>query len=230
MGQKRRTNPSFLSKDEAERDKTRTEQMVRSLVEGVNYDMILSNKSPDSNLISTPKRVLSDEFTVSEDHIITDRNYKRIYDLADRSNKKARGPKYFPKSCLHKSQSDQIKKHSQPTIELLGETQNFVVQLNNETHLIELYGKDFFIGKLFKLKIHVGESLEITRLLTQARNKIEQKQKARVGETSHFVVDVDGSQRLAILYEKNNEDVKLGFSESEITPILNFLAKARALF
>ena len=45
LGQKRRTNPSFLTKDEAERDKTRTERIVRSLADGIHYDMILPNSN-----------------------------------------------------------------------------------------------------------------------------------------------------------------------------------------
>jgi hypothetical protein len=113
---------------------------------------------------------------------------------------------------------------------VLWETKNFVVQLNYETRLIELYGKDFFFGKLFKIRFNASESFGISNLLVEARNRIEQKQKVRIGETSHFIVDLDGTQKLVILYEKNSQDVRLGFNESEINPILDFLAKARSLF
>ena len=229
MGQKRRTNSSFQSKEEAERQKRQMKQMVSGIAHGIDNSMILPNVSHPENL-SPPRRVLTEEFKTSEIHTITDQNYKRLYDLSDRSNKKARGPKYVPKRNLHKSQSNQMNTHNQPSIKLLGETKNFVVQLDNGKRSIEIYGKDFFVGNLFKLRFNVGESKEITNLLAQARNKLEQKQKLRVGETSNFIVDVDGIQRLATLYEKNSQDVKLGFSEGEITPILDFLAKARSLF
>lgn len=109
----------------------------------------------------------------------------------------------------------------------LGETKNFVVQFNYETKLIELYGKDFFIGKLFKLRFDAGESKEITNLLAKARNRIGQRQDASIGETTHFVVTIDAYNKIAILYDKNGHDVKLGFSESEITPLLDLLAKTR---
>jgi hypothetical protein len=230
LGQKRRTNPSFLSKDEAERDKARTEQVVKGIANGIDNSMIIPNVSRGPNIPSTPRRVLTEESKTLEIHTITNQNRDRLYDLSEYSNKKAKGPKYFPKRYFQKLKPKQLDMNSKPSIKLLGETKNFVVQLDNGKRLIEIYAKDFFIGKLFKLRINAAESKEITNLLAQARNKIEQKQKYRVGETSYFFVDVDGIQGLAFVSEKINQDIKLGFCEGEITPILDLLAKARSLF
>jgi hypothetical protein len=210
----RRTNPSFLSIDEAARDRKRIEQMVKGISEGKSEgSVVFSNVGYNGPKGLIGSRRLSG-YGYHEKAVVTN------VELKPTTYSKPRQKTFFPQKNL-----DRVK-----YVKLLGETKNFVVQLNYETRLIELYAKDFFIGKLFKLLISAGESKDLTYLLAQARNRIEQKQKVRIGETTHFIVDLDGTHKLVILYEKSNQDVRLGFSEGEVTPILDFLAKARSLF
>lgn len=123
-------------------------------------------------------------------------------------------------------------RHKQRTTRIVGETDNFVLQFDYKNKVIEMYGKDFFVGRLFKLRLNVGDSKTISNYLSIARNIMANSQVKRIGEISKFAVDSDGNQRLVILSEKTDRDfpIKLGFNETEITAIIDLLAKARSLF
>ena len=200
LDRKRRTNPSFLSIDEAARDRRRLEQMVKGIAEG-------------------PRE---------KDVVISNVGYNGSNGLIGKSNPLHKS--YFhPPTGFHYPKTKGTYNNRKPDkyVKIFGEAKNFVVQQNYETKMIELYCKDFFVGQLFKLRFGVGESKEISNLLAQARNELGQSQNKRIGETTHFIVDIDTNKQ-ATLYGKNNQEIKLGFNEEEITPLLDFLAKARS--
>ena len=117
-------------------------------------------------------------------------------------------------------------------IETVGVTNNFIVEFNCQDKLIDIYGKDFFVGCQFKLRFNISESKTIINFLAKARNVIGNKQVTRIGEINNFVIDSDGNQRLVMVYEKQTREfpIKLGFNETETTAEINLLVKASSLF
>jgi hypothetical protein len=233
LGIKRRTNPSFLSNDEAARDRRRTRQMVGSILHPGGSGSIVPNKGYDP--IPHTRKHWSEPYEI-QTPVVTENNYAHLHDLADRTSKQAK----IAKEQIHTSRKHiyretrrsvkTIKTETLPSINVLGETKNLIVQFNFDNHLIEIYAKDFFFNKLFKLKIRPEESKKIGNLLAETRNRLYQRSNALIGETEHFAVEMDGIQKNALLYEKTEKEIKLGINETEITSILDFLRIARSLF
>jgi transcription elongation factor Elf1 len=113
------------------------------------------------------------------------------------------------------------------------ESNNFIVEFNSQDKLIEIYAKDFFFQRAFKLRFNKDETKIIINFLAMARNMMGNKQITNIGEINNFVVDYDGNQRIVTVYEKPTKEcpVKLGFNdETEITAVIDFLVKAKSLF
>ena len=179
---KRRTNPAFLSNNEADRERRRTEEVVRSIV---------GNKPICSNARSNIRR-------------------------------------------------EQVTRHARwNPIKRVGETNNFIIEFNYQDKLIAICGKEFLNGSPFKLRFSISESKTIINFLAKARNMMGNKLVTRIGETNNFVIDYDGNQKLAMLFENPTQKfqfnlqlcpIKLGFNETETTAVINLLLKARSLF
>lgn len=61
---------------------------------------------------------------------------------------------------------------------------------------------------------------------------LSDKQDNRIGETNNFCVDLDRSQKLVLLYEKNSLiecPIKLAFQKTELSNIINLLSKGKEI-
>lgn len=135
----------------------------------------------------------------------------------------------YLKQTITNKQSRLFK--TRKSIKFVGETSNFVVQFNYSDKSIQLYGKDFFIGKAFKLKFKVSETKTIINLLSQATNALANNYLNRIGEAFDFVVDADGEEKYVILYDKKEDlPIKLGINQHEVAEIINLLIRARSYF
>jgi hypothetical protein len=189
---KSRTNPSFLSDVEANRERRRTEEFVKSI-------------------------------TGTDHKLIENRPYNRKATIRKfYSGNSGRGRKQRPFD--HRNYDYPKNKR------IVGESSNFVVQFNRRERLIEIYGKDFFVGRTFKLKFSICESKSVINFLAMARNTLGHKCGGIVGETSRFIIESDRAQTIITICKKKNRLVKLGFNETETTFVIDLLMKARSLF
>jgi len=116
----------------------------------------------------------------------------------------------------------------------VGETDCFRIDYDDKNKLVALYGKETPKEYPFKIKLTLGETVAIYRLLGKALGIMRNNaQTMRVGEKNNFVVDYDGSHRRVLLYQKEKAALcqfKLSFDEHETMMIIHFLKKARNFF
>ena len=233
MDRKRRTNPSFLSIDEAARDRRRLENVVRSITANNN-----NFKEPEEKKdLKNETNVISSNSDVVFSNVGLRGTHGFAKNLLSKSNGKQVGKKAVCTNVILKQNCIQTRPirniphlDSVKYTKFIGETQNFVVQFNFETRLIEVFGKDFFAGQLFKLKFNSAEAKLLINLLTKARNALGTRIIGRIGEIPRFIVEVDSNEKIVMLYVKDDKSTKLGFNETEITAIIEYLDKAMSLY
>jgi hypothetical protein len=228
VDRKRRTNPSFLSIDEAARDRRRLENVVRSIAANTGNSTEPKEPKNEAQLNSQNSAVFFSNVGLKgpKGFVKNTRSYSKEYrKQAVCTNIILKQNNIQTKPIRNKPHQDSVK-----YTKVIGETENFVVQFNFEEGLIEVYGKDFFAEQIFKLRFNSAEAKLIINLLAKARNALGTNFVGRIGEIPRFIVEVDLNEKIVMLYLKDNTSTKLGFREIEVTPLIDYIVEARSLY
>jgi len=171
LDKKRRTHPSFLSDDEAARERRRTEELVRSIVGKTHpASSVIKKQLPSSEMRNQTTRV------GETSHFAVDYNDKDKLVLVY--------GKEIPEGIPFKlgfSQSETVAiyrllgkalttmRNSQQSM-LLGEKNSFAVDYDGTRRLVMLYHKEKTPLCQFKLAFNENETMCIIHFLKKARN------------------------------------------------------------